>query len=471
MNDTPLISPTPPAVPTFAHLGLSPDLLQAIAESGYTAPTPIQAQAIPLVLQGRDLMGGAQTGTGKTAAFALPILERLLPFANPSPSPAKHPLRALILTPTRELAQQIYESFQMLGKHVPLRVACAYGGTDIKPQIAELKRGAEILVATPGRLFDLFEQKALFFNQLSALVLDEADRMLDMGFLPDIRRLLPLLPANRQGLLFSATFPEEIQKLAQMMLKSPAHVEVARRNQVSETISHRVYLVPEAGKRALLIQLLREGEEHAGAIGQCIVFTRTKLSCSRLARELKRVGLAADALHGDRTQAERTKTLAAFKAGETSVLAATDVAARGLDIDNLPYVINYELPHVAEDYVHRIGRTGRAGHKGNALSLVCPAEMDYLSDIEKLIGKPIERAQPPRALDMPRQAQRPFSRRADPLLHPAIAADGFDFSKPYEPQTAFTTPDAPATVTTGKPARPAPFRKQRPVAALLRRTL
>ncbi len=341
---------------TFADLGLAPELLRAVTEMGYNKPTPIQAKAIPLVVSGKDIMGGAQTGTGKTAAFTLPILQRILPFASSSPSPAKHPVRALILAPTRELALQVFESVKDYSKHTPIRAMCAFGGVDIKPQIAELKKGVEVLVATPGRLLDHVESKSVSFNSVQALVLDEADRMLDMGFIPDVTRILKMLPAQRQSLLFSATFSDDIKKLADTMLQSPVLVEVARRNQVSETITHRVHPVSEYGKRGLLTKLLKSGE-----IRQCIVFMRTKQGCSRLTRELQRAGIHADAIHGDKSQSDRIKALDAFKAGETHALIATDVAARGLDVDELPYVINYELPHVPEDYVapHRPYRPRR----------------------------------------------------------------------------------------------------------------
>ena len=289
---------------TFADLGLAPELLRALNDLGYSKPTPIQAKAIPLVIAGQDIMGGAQTGTGKTAAFTLPILQRILPFASSSPSPARHPVRALILAPTRELALQVYESVAAYSKHTPLRAMCAYGGVDIKPQIAELKKGVEILVATPGRLLDHVESKSVSFNSVQALVLDEADRMLDMGFIPDVTRILKMLPAQRQSLLFSATFSDDIKKLADTMLHNPVLVEVARRNQVSDTITHRVHPVSEWGKRGLLIKLLKSGD-----IRQCIVFMRTKQGCSRLTRELQRAGIHADAIHGDKSQLERIKAL------------------------------------------------------------------------------------------------------------------------------------------------------------------
>ena len=374
----------------FEDLGLSPELLRAVAETGYTTPTPIQAQAIPVILQGKDILGGAQTGTGKTAGFTLPMLQRLARHASTSSSPARHPVRALILAPTRELAMQVYESVKTYSKYVPLRSACLYGGVDIKPQIAELKEGREIIVATPGRLLDHVQQKTVSFNSVEFLILDEADRMLDMGFIPDIKRILAMLPKERQSLLFSATFSEEIRKLADTMLKAPQLIEVARRNMVSETITHRVYPVAQEDKRHLLVHLLRHQE-----LRQVLIFVGTKFGASRLAHYLQRQGIESDAIHGDKSQQQRTEALEAFKAGRIKVLVGTDVAARGLDIDDLPHVINYELPHVAEDYVHRIGRTGRAGKPGDATSLVCPAEKQHLAEIEKLIKFKIEQVVAP----------------------------------------------------------------------------
>ena len=474
-------TPTAEAVPaiTFADLGLAPELLRAISDEGYTRPTPIQAKAIPLVIGGQDIMGGAQTGTGKTAAFTLPILQRILPFANSSPSPAKHPVRALILAPTRELAIQVFESVKAYSRHTPIRAMCAFGGVDIKPQIAELKKGVEILVATPGRLLDHVENKSVSFNSVQALVLDEADRMLDMGFIPDVTRIIKMLPAQRQSLLFSATFSEEIKRLADTMLHAPVLVEVARRNQVSETIAHRVHPVSEYGKRGLLTKLLRSGE-----VRQCLVFMRTKQGCARLARELQRAGLRADAIHGDKSQLDRLKALDAFKAGETQALVATDVAARGLDVDDLPYVINYELPHVPEDYVHRIGRTGRAGKTGNAISLVSAHEVGYLIDIEKLIKRPIEQVEVAGFEPEPEYEYPPGNKRkraAAPVKAPVkaplaqrperrggrresmIAADGFDFSKPYEESAPRgEIPDSPQA-----PVKADPHKPRKVVAALL----
>ncbi len=442
----------------FDELGLAPELLRAITEQGYTTPTPIQAQAIPVVLSGKDLMGGAQTGTGKTAAFTLPLLQRILPFASPSPSPARHPVRVLMLAPTRELAVQVFESVKSYSKYVPIRSLCAYGGVDIKPQIAEIRLGVEVLVATPGRLLDLVEQKCLNFNSVQALVLDEADRMLDMGFMPDVTRIINLLPVQRQSLLFSATFSEEIKKLADKMLQAPELIEVAKRNTVSETITHRVHPVAADAKRALLVKLLKSSE-----FNQVLVFTRTKIETNKLARELQRAGIAADSIHGDKSQLDRMKALEAFKDGSVLVLVATDVAARGLDIDDLPHVINFELPHTPEDYVHRIGRTGRAGKQGTAISLVSAHEVQYLADIEKLIKIQVEQVivpgfDPEYDYEYPPSGKKSHHRR--PPAPPAsvapsakprrerdysssstssgasrkshIAADGFDFNKPYE---------------------------------------
>jgi len=374
----------------FEDLGLLPELLHAVADNGYTEPTPIQVQAIPIILAGKDILGGAQTGTGKTAGFTLPMLQRLSRHASTSSSPARHPVRALILAPTRELAMQVYESVKTYSKYLSLRSTCLYGGVDIKPQIAELKEGREIVVATPGRLLDHVQQKTVTFNFVEFLILDEADRMLDMGFIPDIKRILALLPKERQSLLFSATFSEEIRKLADSMLKAPQLIEVAKRNAVGDNITHRVYAVAQEDKRHLLVHLLREQQ-----LRQVLIFVGTKFGASRLAHYLQRQGIEADAIHGDKTQQQRTEALEAFKAGRIKVLVGTDVAGRGLDIDDLPHVINYELPHVAEDYVHRIGRTGRAGKSGDATSLVCPGERQHLADIEKLIKFKIDQVTAP----------------------------------------------------------------------------
>jgi len=368
----------------FTDLGLAPELLKALTESGYTKPTPIQAQAIPVALAGGDLMAGAQTGTGKTAAFALPLLQKLLPLANSSTSPAKHPVRALILTPTRELAIQVEESVKTYAKHTQLRSLVVFGGVDIKTQMPHLKTGVEVLVATPGRLLDHIEQKTLQLNQVQVLVLDEADRMLDMGFMPDLKRILALLPKQRQNLMFSATFSNDIKKLADDFLTKPQLIEVARSNATNDNVTQKVYQVAQSDKEALLTQLLKSADAT-----QVIVFTKTKITASRLSRSLEREGISADAIHGDKTQQERIKALDAFKAGTCTVLVATDVAARGLDISELPMVINYEIPSSPEDYVHRIGRTGRAGASGIAISFVSPEEDKYMVEIEKLIKRQI----------------------------------------------------------------------------------
>jgi ATP-dependent RNA helicase RhlE len=368
----------------FDTLGLSADLLRAVADEGYTTPTPVQDEAIPLVLAGRDLLAAAQTGTGKTAAFVLPILERLRAQANTSFSPARHPVRALILTPTRELAMQVSDSVRAYGRYVPLRSGVVYGGVPVDPQAKELLRGLEILVATPGRLLDHIGQKSVNLSQVEVLVLDEADRMLDMGFLPDIRRIVELLPRRRQNLLFSATFPEEIRKLAETLLTDPATVEVAPRNTPIDLVRQLVYPVDRDRKRQLLSHLIRHNDWH-----QVLVFTRTKIMASRLAGDLLRDGIEAVAIHSDRTQGERTRALEAFRSGGVRVLVATDVAARGLDIEDLPYVVNYELPTVPEAYIHRIGRTGRAGTTGEAISLVCIDEVDLLRGIQRMLKRAI----------------------------------------------------------------------------------
>ena len=357
-----------------------------MAELGYEKPTPVQEQAIPLVLQGRDLMAGAQTGTGKTAAFALPILQRLAPQASTSASPARHPVRALVLTPTRELAVQVAESFKDYGKHLPLRSTVVYGGVDMNAQIAQLRTGVEILVATPGRLLDHVQNKTVMFNQVSILVLDEADRMLDMGFLPDIKRIIALLPKQRQNLLFSATFPDEIRNLAKSLLTNPAEVQVATRNAAADLVTHVVHPVAREKKRELLSYLIQTRE-----LKQVLVFSGTRIGANRLAHQLRKDHIHADAIHGDKSQAERELALQDFKAGKTAVLVATDVASRGLDIEGLPQVINFDIPRSPEDYVHRIGRTGRAGLTGEAISLMAPEDHESFAAIERLIKKHIER--------------------------------------------------------------------------------
>ncbi|MFN7958450.1 MAG: DEAD/DEAH box helicase [Holophagaceae bacterium] len=367
---------------SFESLGLLPELLRAVREQGYEHPTPIQAQAIPLVLEGRDLMGRAQTGTGKTAGFTLPLLQRLAPQASSSASPARHPIRALILTPTRELAMQVEESVRTYGKHIPLRSTTIFGGVNINPQTKALRAGAEILVATPGRLLDHHQQGNLNFSQLEILVLDEADRMLDMGFIRDIQKIIALLPKQRQTLLFSATFTDEIKQLAAQFLRNPASVQITPQNTAAELVRQVVHPVDRERKRALLSHLITSRK-----LEQVLVFTRTKHGANRLSEQLDKDGISSMAIHGNKSQPQRIKALEDFKKGAVRVLVATDIAARGLDIDQLPHVVNYELPQVPEDYIHRIGRTGRAGSEGEALSLVCVDEKALLKDIEKLLRK------------------------------------------------------------------------------------
>ena len=382
----------------FTELGLNSALLRAIEDEGYTEPTQIQAEAIPVVMAGRDVMAGAQTGTGKTAAFVLPLLQQLLIHANTSFSPARHPVRALILVPTRELAVQVEESVRAYGRHVALRSTKVYGGMDMQGQTDMLRRGVEILVATPGRLLDHVGQKNVNLGTTEVLILDEADRMLDMGFMPDIKRIIDLLPKERQNLLFSATFPDEVKKLATAILTDPVTIQVAKRNSAAETITQSIYRVPHPKKRELLTEIL-----FRKADTQAIVFTNTKQGASRLARELEKSGLAASSIHSDKSQQERLQTLGDFKAGGVKILVATDVAARGLDIEELPFVINYDIPFAAEDYIHRIGRTGRAGSEGTAISLMAPDEERLVGDIEKLLKHSIEklefRVQPERERD------------------------------------------------------------------------
>ena len=365
---------------SFKQLDLSAEILRAVADQGYNEPSPIQLQAIPPILKGEDIMGCAQTGTGKTAGFALPMLHRLQRYANSSPSPAKHPIRALILVPTRELAAQVYQSVKTYGKYLALKSAVIYGGVNMNLQIEEIHAGVEILIATPGRLLDHMQQKTVNLSKVEILVLDEADRMLDMGFLPDIKQILTQIPQKRQSLMFSATFSVEIKKLADKLLKTPVLIEVAKRNTVSELVTHIVYPVSKKRKSELLIKLFKLHQ-----FKQVLVFVGTKVGASRLVRQLQHVGLAATAIHGDKNQQQRTQALEDFKQGMARVLVATDVAARGLDIEDLPHVINFELPNTPEDYIHRIGRTGRAGAKGHAISLVCKEEHELLTGIERLL--------------------------------------------------------------------------------------
>lgn len=371
---------------SFETLGLSADILRAVTELGYTRPTPIQRQAIPAVLQGGDLLAGAQTGTGKTAGFTLPILQMLSSRARPAAANGKRAVRALVLAPTRELAAQVEESVTQYGKYLRLSSMTVFGGVSMVPQVKQLARGVDILVATPGRLLDHMQQKTVDLSHVEILVLDEADRMLDMGFIRDIRRVLAALPAQRQNLLFSATFSDEIKQLADSLLKSPALIEVARRNTTAETVAQKIHPVDRERKRELLEHLVREHNWF-----QVLVFTRTKHGANRLAEQLTKGGIPALAIHGNKSQGARTRALAEFKSGTLQVLVATDIAARGIDIDQLPHVVNFDLPEVAEDYVHRIGRTGRAGANGEAVSLVCVDEHQLLAQIERLIKRSIER--------------------------------------------------------------------------------
>jgi ATP-dependent RNA helicase RhlE len=446
--------PAPP--PLFNTLALDPKLLRAVAESGYTAMTPIQAKAIPIVLAGRDVMGAAQTGTGKTAAFTLPLLQKMLRHESASMSPARHPVRALVLAPTRELADQVAENVKKYAKFSQLRSAVVFGGIDMKPQTLQLKAGVEVLIATPGRLLDHIEAKNAVLNQVEYVVLDEADRMLDIGFLPDLQRILSFLPKERQTLLFSATFSPEIKKLANSYLQDPILVEVARPNATASNVEQRFYSTNDDDKRRVVTQLLKQRE-----IKQAIIFVNSKLGAARLARSFERDGLKTAALHGDKSQDERLKSLAAFKAGEVDLLVATDVAARGLDIADLPAVFNFDVPFNAEDYVHRIGRTGRAGASGLAVTLITRDDARLVGDIEKLIKKKLEieaieleddrPRRPPRRRDdeestpersveraSERYAERSYEAPRRPAA-PSASRDPF-FDRPYEPSNPGTAP-------------------------------
>ena len=447
-----------PAPARFDTLPLDEKLLRAVADSGYQTMTPIQAKAIPIVLAGRDVMGAAQTGTGKTAAFSIPLLQKMLKHENPSMSPARHPVRALVLAPTRELADQVANNVKQYSKFTKLRAAVVFGGIDMKPQTAELKAGVEVLIATPGRLLDHIEAKNCVLNQVEYVVLDEADRMLDIGFLPDLQRILSYLPKQRQTLLFSATFSTEIKRLAESYLQDPILVEVARPNATATNVEQRFFSVATDDKRRAVLKLLKER-----SITQAIVFVNSKLGCARLARSFERDGLRTNALHGDKSQDERLKALDAFKRGEVDVLVATDVAARGLDIADLPAVFNFDVPFNAEDYVHRIGRTGRAGASGLAFTLVSRDDMRMVGDIERLIKKKIEieplelDEEPPR-----RDYQRERARRdGDEERAPRVSAPRSSapraapadplFDQPYVP----SNPEA-APAWESKPATPAP---------------
>jgi superfamily II DNA/RNA helicase len=473
--------------PLFNTLPLDPKLLRAVAESGYMSMTPIQAKAIPIVLAGRDIMGAAQTGTGKTAAFTIPLLQKMLRHETASMSPARHPVRALVLAPTRELADQVAESVKKYAKHTQLRSTVVFGGIDMKPQTLQLKAGVEVLIATPGRLLDHIEAKNAVLNQVEYVVLDEADRMLDIGFLPDLQRILSYLPKARQTLLFSATFSPEIKKLAASYLQDPLLVEVARPNATASTVEQRFYSTTDDDKRLFIRQLIKSRD-----LRQAIVFVNSKLGAARLARSFERDGLRTQALHGDKSQDERLKALAAFKAGEVDLLVATDVAARGLDIADLPAVFNFDVPFNAEDYVHRIGRTGRAGASGLAVTLVTRDDARLIADIEKLIKKKIELEPAELEDERPRRREeRPARRDADEAPRaerveraerperserpvraaPRPAADPF-FDKPYEPSAA---PGSSPAWETAKAATPASapralspnIRPKRKVASLL----
>jgi len=368
---------------SFTNLGLSEPLLKAIKEQGYDTPTPIQQKAIPIVIEGKDVLAAAQTGTGRTAGFTLPLLEKL---SQTKPKLQKKQIRALVLTPTRELAAQVAESIKTYGKHMPYSSTVIFGGVGINPQLATIRKGVDIVIATPGRLLDIAGQKGIDFSALECLILDEADRMLDMGFIHDIKKLMKLMPQKRQTLLFSATFSPEIKTLASGLLKNPVLVEVERQNTTADQISQVVHFVDKKRKRELLSQLIKIKDWR-----QVLVFTRTKHGANKLTKELEEYGISAAAIHGNKSQGARTKALASFKANEIRVLVATDIAARGIDIDQLPHVVNYELPNVPEDYVHRIGRTGRAGQSGEAVSLVCVDEHKLLKDIEKFIKSEIKK--------------------------------------------------------------------------------
>jgi ATP-dependent RNA helicase RhlE len=391
---------------TFENLGLSADLLATVAREGYAEPTPVQSAAIPFIIAGRDVLAAAQTGTGKTAAFVLPILENLRHHGNAGFSPARHPVRVLILTPTRELAVQVAEAVKTYGRGVPLRSAVVYGGTRIDPEIRTLWNGVEILVATPGRLLDHIGQRSVNLSQVEILVLDEADRMLDMGFIPDVRKIVASIPATRQTLLFSATFSDEVRRMAGEFLTNHETVEVAARNSIADNLTEVLYPVDSERKADLLIHLIKRDQ-----MEQVLVFTRSKIGASRLASYLDRRGVSTSAIHGDRSQPERTRALAAFKGRFVKVLVATDVASRGLDIEDLPYVVNYELPYEPQDYIHRIGRTGRAGASGTAISLVSPEEVEELRGVQRLLRRAIPYAVVEEFLPDPNREAAPPRRR------------------------------------------------------------
>jgi ATP-dependent RNA helicase RhlE len=464
---------------SFDSLGLSEPLVRAVNELGYTSPTPIQLQAIPAVLNGGDLLAGAQTGTGKTAGFALPILQRLTTMPPPAGPAGRRVIRALILTPTRELAAQVEESVRAYGKYLKLKSTVMFGGVGINPQIDALKRGVDIVVATPGRLLDHMGQKTIDLSHIEILVLDEADRMLDMGFIHDIKRVLAKLPPKRQNLLFSATFSDEIKTLADSLLDSPALIEVARRNTTAETVAQKIHPVDRERKRELLTHLIKRHNWF-----QVLVFTRTKHGANRLAEQLGKDGISALAIHGNKSQSARTRALAEFKDATLQVLVATDIAARGIDIDQLPHVVNFDLPNVPEDYVHRIGRTGRAGATGEALSLVCVDELQLLKDIEKLIKRaipqeviagfepdpnarpePIQRRGQGSGARAPRQPQAAPKREASAPRagQRAPSSSGKDSRQPPKPQGARPA-NAPAQARKDTPRHEAVRQHEKPRA-------
>ena len=486
---------------SFSNLSLAEPLARAVAEMGYESMTPIQEQAIPVVLTGQDVMGAAQTGTGKTAAFSLPLLQRLLKHESSSTSPARHPVRALVLLPTRELADQVAQQIALYAKYTKLRSTVVFGGMDMKPQTIELKKGVEVLVATPGRLLDHIEAKNAVLNQVEYVVLDEADRMLDIGFLPDLQRILSYLPKQRTTLLFSATFSPEIKRLAGSYLQNPITIEVARPNETASTVEQRFYSANDDDKRRAIHQVLR-----TRGIKQAFIFVNSKLGCARLARSLEREGLKTTALHGDKSQDERLKALDAFKQGEVDLLVCTDVAARGLDIKDVPAVFNFDVPFNAEDYVHRIGRTGRAGASGLAVTLVSGSDARLVADIEKLLKTKLDiealeydedrpniqqqgrindgrrawreggasaepRNDAPRRDAAPRERERrePREPREYRGFRPAVASRDPFFEKPYESSTADVAPAWEAAAKS--PARSgvsANIKPKRKVAALFK---
>ena len=482
---------------SFSNLSLAPQLARAVLDMGYETMTPIQEQAIPVVLEGRDVMGAAQTGTGKTAAFALPLLQRMMKHENASTSPARHPVRALVLLPTRELAVQVAEQVELYAKYTNLRSAVVFGGMDMKPQTLALKAGVEVLVATPGRLLDHIEAKNAVLNQVEYVVLDEADRMLDIGFLPDLQRILSYLPKQRITLLFSATFSPEIKRLASSYLQDPVTIEVARSNATASTVEQHFYSVGADDKRRALHQILK-----TRGMKQAFVFVNSKLGCARLARSLEKEGLKTTALHGDKSQDERLKALEAFKSGEVDLLVCTDVAARGLDIKDVPAVFNFDVPFNAEDYVHRIGRTGRAGASGLAVSFVASSDQRLVVDIEKLIKTKIE-LEPmafdedqaptgrmndgrrmyrqagdapfgdaaPRDTREPREFRERRERREAPPHRPAAAPRDPFFDQPYESVAAPDAQPAWETAAKANPARSgvsANIKPKKKVAALFK---